>query len=253
MAQASRSILTLLHCRSRLANDDQLRESCHRAYWICFTLEYALYSHVVYASPLVSPKVHEAVPLPIGHYNEPGMHRFLAEISLQRLRTLALRSLWKESGIVYEPGVMYKPGVVYEPSIVYKPGIVYEPMQIEEQQQQLRKWYESLHPQVKFPEDNLPLLEPQKAFLRVYYFAVRWVICWPAVVHLLTKEPDDEKQHADLLRVSTEAIHYLIQHILSLEALVQQRHQMLFTNMVGYVLIFSSTFPFYIQYIFHIT
>ena len=199
----------------------------------------------------MSPKIYEAVPLPIGHYNEPGMYQFLAEISLQRLHILALRSLWKESGIVYEPGIMYKPGVVYEPSIVYKPGIVYEPMQIEEQQQQLCKWYEGLHPLVKFPEDNLPLLDLQKAFLRVHYFALRWVVCWPAVVHLLTKEPDDEKQRADLLRFSTEAIHYLIQHTLSAEALVQQRHQRLFSNLIGYVLFFSSTFPFYILHFPH--
>lgn len=144
---------------------------------------------------------------------------------------------------------MYKPGIDYEPSIVYKPGIAYEPMQIEENQQSLRKWYESLHPHVKFPEDSLPLLEPQKAFLRLHYFALRWVVCWPAVVHLVTKAPDDEKQREDLLRFSTETIRYLIQHTFSAEALVKQRYQMLFVNLVGYVLIFSSTFPFYIYYI----
>ena len=189
----------------------------------------------------MSPKVCKVVPLPISHYNEPGMYWFLAEISMRRLYIYALRSVWKESGIVYEPGT------------VYELGIVYEPMLIEVQQQQVCEWYESLHPHVKFPEHTLPLLEPQKAFLRSQYFGLRWFICWPAVVYLLTKEPDDEKQHADLLRFSTEAIHYLIQHILSAETLVQQRHQMLFATLVGYVLLFSFTFPSYIQYILHIT
>ncbi|OCK96701.1 uncharacterized protein K441DRAFT_713370 [Cenococcum geophilum 1.58] len=210
IAQASRSVVTLLNCRSRLANNDQLRESCHRAYWICFTVEDGLYSHVIYANQLMSPKVSEVVPLPIGHHNEPSMHWFLAEISLRRLHTSIFRSL-----------------------IVYKPGIMYDPMLIEEQQQLLSKWYESLHPHVKFPEDNLPLLEPQKAFLRLRYFALRWLVCWPAVVCLITKTPDDEKQHADLVKYSTEAIRYLTQHVFSAEALVKQRHQMLFMNLVG--------------------
>ena len=201
----------------------------------------------------MSPKVREAVPLPIGRYNEPGMYWFLAEISLRRLHNSIFRSFWKQSGIVHEPGIMYKPGIDYEPSIVYKPGIAYEPMQIEEHQQSLRKWYESLHPHVKFPEDILPLLEPQKAFLRLHYFAMSWAVRWPAVVRLVTTAPDDEKQHEDLLRFSTEAIRYLIQHVFSAEALVKQRYQMLFVNLVGYVLFFSSTFPFYIYYIFHIT
>lgn len=201
----------------------------------------------------MSPKVREAVPLPICHYNEPGMYWFLAEISLRHLHISVLRSLWKQSEIVHEPGIMYKSGIDYEPSIVYKPGIAYEPMRIKEHQQSLRKWYESLHPHVKFPEDNLPLLEPQKAFLRVHYFALHWVVCWPAVVRLVTKAPDDEKQHADLSRFSTEAIHYLIQHTFSIEALANQRHQMLFVNLIAYVLFFSSAFPFYTYYIFHIT
>lgn len=233
IAQASRSILTLLNCRSRLANNDQLRESCHRAYWICFVAEDGLYSHIVYASQVMSPKVREAVPLPIGHYNEPDMHWFLAEISLRRLHSSIFRSLWKQSDIVHDPGIMYKSGIDYEPCIVYKPGIVYEPILIKEQQQSLRKWYESLHPHVKFPEDSLPLLEPQKAYLRVRYFALHWIVYWPAVVRLVTKAPDDEKQHADLLKFSTEAIRYLIQHVFSTEALVKQRYQMLFHNLIG--------------------
>lgn len=200
----------------------------------------------------MSPKIREVVPLPIGHYNEPDMSWFLAEVSLRRLHATIFRSLWKQSDIVHEPGIMYKSGIDYGPSIVYKPGIVYEPILIEEQQQLLRKWYESLHPHARFPEDSLPLLEPQRAFLRMRYFALHWIVYWPAVVRLVTKAPDDEKQHADLLRFSTEAIRYLIQHVFSAEALVKQRHQMLFHNLIGYVL-FRVPLLYILHFPHHIT
>ncbi|OCL09143.1 hypothetical protein AOQ84DRAFT_339368 [Glonium stellatum] len=214
IAQASRSIITLLNFRSRLESDVQLQEACHRAYWVCFIIEYELFAHIAYSSPLISPKVHEIVSLPISHSNEPGMYWFLTEISLRRLYIYALECVWKETGTQYEPIV------------------------IEVLHQQVCTWYDGLHPSVKFPEDTLPLLDPQKAFLRSQYFSLRWIICWPSIMRILTKEPDDEKQHAELLRFSSETIHYMIQHVLSAETLVQQRHQMLFANLLGWVFFF---------------
>ncbi|OCK73831.1 hypothetical protein K432DRAFT_430370 [Lepidopterella palustris CBS 459.81] len=106
-------------------------------------------------------------------------------------------------------------------------------MVLEVLRQQISQWYDGLPPNIKFPEDTTSLLDPQKAFLRTQYFALRWVITWPAVVRILTKEPDDENQHAELLRFSSEALHYLIAHVLSAESLLQERHQMLFANLLG--------------------
>ncbi|KAF2191471.1 hypothetical protein K469DRAFT_746795 [Zopfia rhizophila CBS 207.26] len=205
---ASRSVLTLLNLRSRLSVDAQLRECCHRAYWVCFILEHELKLHVCYGNPPL-PLVHEAVPLPLSHYDEPCMFWFLAEISMRRLYTLAHESIWKEPHVTYEPKV------------------------IEVLEQQVSKWYDGLPPSVKFPKDLSLLLDPQRAFLRTQYFALRWVIHWPAVVRLVTKEPDSEKQQADLLMSSSEVIRYAITHILSSESLLQERHPLMFANILG--------------------
>ncbi|KAF2188898.1 hypothetical protein K469DRAFT_748133 [Zopfia rhizophila CBS 207.26] len=200
---ASKSVLTLLNFRSRLNVDAQLRECCYRAYWACFIIEYELKNYVVYRStPLVL--AHEVIPLPHGHHNEPSMLWFLAAISMRRLYTYALENTWNAPQVVYEPKV------------------------IEVLRQQISTWYDSLPPSIKFPRDTTVILDPQKAFLRTQYFALRWVITWPAVVHIVTKGPDDEKEHADLLTFSSEFIHYAIAHVLSSESLVQERQPLLF-------------------------
>ncbi|KAF2182964.1 hypothetical protein K469DRAFT_217710 [Zopfia rhizophila CBS 207.26] len=205
---ASRSVLTLLNLRNRLSVDTQLRESCHRAYWVCFVLEHELKVHSSYGNPPL-PLVHEAIPLPTSYYDEPSMFWFLAEISMRRLYTLACENIWKDPYVVYEPRV------------------------IDVLQQQVAKWYDGLPLSIKFAKDTSLLLDPQKAFLRTQYFALRWLIHWPAVVCIMTKEPDSEKEHADLLRSSSEVIRYAIAHVLSAESLLQERHPLLFANLIG--------------------
>jgi hypothetical protein len=211
---ASRSVLTLLNLRGRLDDDVQLRKSCHRAYWVSYILEHEVIPHISYpGSPL--PAIHEAIPLPFSHYNEPDMFWFLAEISMRRLYTYAWESLWKQPCTVYAPKV------------------------IEVLRQQVSQWYDGLPLSVKFPRDTVPILDLQRAFLRTQYFGLCWVINWPAIVRIVTKEPDDEKEHAKLLESSGECIHYAIAHALSAETLLQERHQMLFANLLGQVLSFS--------------
>lgn len=205
---ASKSVLTLFAFRNHLNSDAQLRECCHRAYWACFIIEYELKNYVDYGTtPLL--QVHEVVPLPSSYYDEPSMLWFLAAISMRRLYTYALENVWKTPHVVYEPKV------------------------IEVLREQMSTWYNSLPPNIKFPKDTAMILDPQKAFLRSQYFALHWVIGWPAVVHIVTKGPDDGKQHADLLAFSSEVIHYSIAHILSSESLVQERHPLLLANLVG--------------------
>ncbi|KAF2185844.1 hypothetical protein K469DRAFT_750148 [Zopfia rhizophila CBS 207.26] len=205
---ASKSVLTLLNFQSRLNADAQLREGCRRAYWACFIIEHELRNYIVYkTAPLL--QVHEIVPLPSGYYNDPSMLWFLAEISMRRLYTYALENIWKAPHVVYEPKV------------------------IEVLREQISIWYDSLPPNIKFPKDTTMILDPQKAFLRAQYFALRWVIGWPAVVRIVTKGADDEQQHADLLTFSSEVIHYSIAHIHSSESLLQGRHPLLFANLVG--------------------
>lgn len=205
---ASKSVLTLFTFRNHLNSDAQMRECCHRAYWACFIIEYELKNYLVYgATPLL--QVHEAVPLPFSYYNEPSMLWFLAAISMRRLYTYALENVWKSPHVVYEPKV------------------------IEVLREQISTWYDNLPPNIKFPKDTTMILDPQKAFLRSQYFALHWVINWPAVVRIVTKEPDDGKQHADLLSFSSDFIHYAIAHILSSESLLQERHPLLLANLVG--------------------
>jgi len=207
---ASRSVLTLLNFRSRLDKDAQLRESCYRAYWVCFILENELGSWVVYGIfPLSS--VHEGILLPLSSYDEPDMFWFLAEISMQRLYLYALDMLWKEPGVQCSPKV------------------------IEILRQQITKWYDSLPANVIFPEESTTPLDPQRAFLRGQYFGLRMIINWPAVVTLLTKAPDDEKQGAELLHFSSQAIHYAIAHVMSAESLLQERHPLVLANLLGQV------------------
>ena len=212
---ASKSVLTLLEFRNHLNSDAQLRECCHRAYWACFIIEYELKNYLVYgATPLL--QVHEVVPLPSSYYNEPSMLWFLAAISMRRLYTYALENIWKAPHVVYEPKV------------------------IEVLREQISTWYDNLPFNIKFPKDTTMILDPQKAFLRSQYFALHWVIGWPAVVRIVTKGPDDGKQHADLLSFSSEFIHYAIAHIRSSESLLQERHPLLLANLVGQVLFFSD-------------
>jgi hypothetical protein len=211
---ASRSVLTLLNLRGRLDDDVQLRKSCHRAYWVSYILEHEVIPHISYPGPPL-PAIHEAIPLPLSHNNEPDMFWFLAEISMRRLYTYACESLWKQPCTVYAPKV------------------------IEVLRQQVSQWYDGLPLSVKFPRDTVPILDLQRAFLRTQYFGLCWVINWPAIVRIVTKEPDDEKEHAKLLESSGECIHYAIAHALSAETLLQERHQMLFANLLGQVLSFS--------------
>lgn len=205
---ASKSVLTLFGFRNHLNSDAQLRERCHRAYWACFLIEYELRTYVDYGTE-PALQVHEVVPLPSGYYNEPSMLWFLAAISMRRLYTYALENVWRGPHVLYEPKV------------------------IEVLREQISTWYDNLPPNIKFPKDTVMILDPQKAFLRSQYFALRWVICWPAVVRIVTKAPDDGKQHADLLAFSSEVIHYSIAHILSSESLLQERHPLLLANLVG--------------------
>lgn len=212
---ASKSVLTLFAFRNHLNSDAQLRECCHRAYWACFIIEYELKNYLVYgATPLL--QVHEVVPLPSSYYNEPSMLWFLAAISMRRLYTYALENIWKAPHVVYEPKV------------------------IEVLREQISTWYDNLPFNIKFPKDTTMILDPQKAFLRSQYFALHWVIGWPAVVRIVTKGPDDGNQHADLLSFSSEFIHYAIAHIRSSESLLQERHPLLLANLVGQVLFFSG-------------
>ena len=141
---------------------------------------------------------------------------FLAAISMRRLYTYALENIWKAPHVVYEPKV------------------------IEVLREQISTWYDNLPFNIKFPKDTTMILDPQKAFLRSQYFALHWVIGWPAVVRIVTKGPDDGKQHADLLSFSSEFIHYAIAHIRSSESLLQERHPLLLANLVGQVLFFSD-------------
>lgn len=210
---ASKSVLTLLEFRNHLNSDAQLRECCHRAYWACFIIEHELKNYVVYGTtPLF--KAHEVVPLPSGYYNDPSISWFLAAISMRRLYTYALENIWKAPHVVYEPKV------------------------IEVLREQISAWYDKLPPNIKFPRDTSLIFDTQKAFLRSQYFALHWVIGWPAVVRIITKGPDDGKQHDDLLTSSSEFIYYCIAHILSSESILQERHPLLLANLVGQVLFF---------------
>lgn len=204
---ASRSVLTLLNLHSRLDKDAQLRESCHRAYWVCFILENELGAYVMYGIlPLSSVNKH--IPLPLSSYDEPDMFWFLAEISMQRLYLYALEMLWKEPGVQCSPKV------------------------IEILRQQITIWYDGLPANVIFPEEFTTPLDPQRAFLRGQYFGLRMIINWPAVLTLLTEAPDDEKQGAELLRLSSQAIHYAIAHVMSAESLLQERHPLVPANLL---------------------
>lgn len=207
---ASRSVLTLLNLHSRLDKDAQLRESCHRAYWVCFILENELGAYVMYGIlPLSSVNKH--IPLPLSSYNEPDMFWFLAEISMRRLYLYALEMLWKEPGVQCSPTV------------------------IEILRQQITIWYDGLPANVIFPEEFTTPLDPQRAFLRGQYFGLRMIINWPAVLTLLTEAPDDEKQGAELLHLSSQAIHYAIAHVMSAESLLQERHPLVPANLLWQV------------------
>lgn len=207
---ASRSVLTLLNLHSRLDKDAQLRESCHRAYWVCFILENELGAYVMYGIlPLSSVNKH--IPLPLSSYDEPDMFWFLAEISMRRLYLYALEMLWKEPGVQCSPTV------------------------IEILRQQITVWYDGLPANVIFPEEFTTPLDPQRAFLRGQYFGLRMIINWPAVLTLLTEAPDDEKQGAELLHLSSQAIHYAIAHVMSAESLLQERHPLVPANLLGQV------------------
>ncbi|EXJ80115.1 hypothetical protein A1O1_08257 [Capronia coronata CBS 617.96] len=110
----------------------------------------------------------------------------------------------------------------------------YAPIVAAELRTQLEQWHTHLHPSVKFSGTE-PLLDPQKAFLQAQYYAAHCQINWTYVLRILTAPPSDweSEESISMLNSAELAIQYAILHLRSLEALLQDRHLMLFTNQIS--------------------
>ena len=65
-------IFRLLVAKTRLANDETFRESCYRAYWICYMVEHELKICVSVGAQVLDP-FHEHIPLNLSQHTEPDM------------------------------------------------------------------------------------------------------------------------------------------------------------------------------------
>lgn len=208
---ASRSMVDLLHLKRAFNSDHYFRASCHRAYWTCYIIEKELLPYSG-GCTLGLTELHELVPLPLSSHDEPGMLWLLSECALRRIFANVSGT---ESAPEYQPVVM------------------------NELNTQVRKWYDALHPGIKFSMGSRAILDPQMAFLRAQYYSVQFVSYWASVVRLLTAPPENEEQYKELFERSTQALEVGVLYVDAIESTILDRHVMLFANLVGYVAVVS--------------
>ena len=217
ICSASLGVINLLHLRARLSHDPGLREACHRAYWVCYLLQYELKPHVSYSTqPLRSYQ--DKVPLPFSAHDEPGMWWFLSEIALRKIYVSVAEHVGYESRMIFGPLIA------------------------DELSSQIWAWYTSLPRDVKFPLGSGMLLDPRKAFLRGQFYSILSITKWPSTVHLLAAGEDSVETQWHR-RAAEEAIEYMLLHIQCVVGLMQERHILLFANIIGYVCLTRSSIP----------
>ncbi|EEU36450.1 uncharacterized protein NECHADRAFT_81209 [Fusarium vanettenii 77-13-4] len=182
-------------------------EACHRVYLTCYILEHELRAVIHYGTELHQ---YERLAMPLFHTHEPGFFWLLSEIALRQIYMNALCGVGSTARVAYAPRVA------------------------QELISQLDQWYEHLHPTVKFPLGPEPVLDTQKAFLRAQYYAARFQVNWSYVVQFLTTIDlgVDIDEKSIMLDGAQRAIEYASLVISSAQSLCQDRHLMLFTNLI---------------------
>ncbi|RDW69908.1 hypothetical protein BP5796_08305 [Coleophoma crateriformis] len=165
ISEASRDVVVLCHFRSRMESDSQFGQMVRRAYWACYIIEYELKGPIRLSQGL--RMFQETMPLPSSEHNEPGFFYFLSEIALWRLYESVFDNIGFSAGLT-----RYAPVVALELC------------------SQLSEWYENLPGSLKFPRGTMPLLDPQKAFLRAQYYSIICVTKWSFIVRFVAQNPD---------------------------------------------------------------
>lgn len=213
--RASEMVILLLRLRRRLDADRTTRELVHRAYWACYVIEHELQAYVPDSARALQD-FHEAVPLPMSSYDEPGIYWFTAEIALRRIFARPRYGVgWNLVHTIYEPAVA------------------------EEVALQLDEWHANLPGPITFnlgaPDGSTsslpPLLDPRKIFLRGQYYALQAFICWPNVVRLLAAPGTTPTTAA--VEAAARSIRFAVLHVYAVEPMFQQRGPMLLANVVG--------------------
>ena len=204
---ACRSMVSLIHLKRHIHQDANFRNSCHRAYWVCYIIEKELLGYSC-SHTTGFLELSDIVPLPVSRLDEPGMLWLLSEIALRRI-------FINVSGNESEP--------------------IYQPLVVSELHCQLARWYDGLPPAIKFPMGTTPIVDPQKAFLRAQYYAVQLVQYWSFMVRLLTGPAESEELRRQLMEGAAKALEYAVLYIGAMESSIRDRHVMLFANHVGYV------------------
>ncbi|KAK9311169.1 hypothetical protein V1524DRAFT_460469 [Lipomyces starkeyi] len=182
-------------------------EACHRVYWVCYIMEHELRVVIHYGTELHQ---YDHLALPLSNSHEPGFFWLLSEIALRQIYMNGLCQVGRTARAVYAPRVA------------------------RELVSQLEQWYEHLHPTVKFPLGPEPILDTQKAFLQAQYYAARFQVNWSYVVQLLSITDLDKNPNEEIVMLEgvQRAIEYAILVINSAHSLCQDRHLMLFTNLI---------------------
>lgn len=182
-------------------------EACHRVYLTCYIMEHELRAVIHYGTELHQ---YERLAMPLFNSHEPGFFWLLSEIALRQIYINALCGVGRTARAAYAPRVA------------------------QELISQLDQWYEHLHPTVKFPLGPEPVLDTQKAFLRAQYYAARFQVNWSYVVQLLSMTDVDVNpdEQTIMLKGAHRAIEYALLVISSAQSLCQERHLMLFTNLI---------------------
>lgn len=207
---ASDEILTLLQLRRTLDASPSLRESCHRAYWAAYLLELEMRSYSVTRNDSLLAQ-QAFVTLPVSDHDEPGMFWFLSEIALRRLFQNV------DDGLGF---------TIYT---------TYAPLVASELTSQLKQWHDTLPEKIKFSIGNEPVMNPQTSFLRAQYHSAACIINWPSVVRYLTLPTQDQELEQILLESARRSINSAISYVYAAEALLQERHVLLFAKHTGLV------------------
>ena len=223
---ASTGVVELLHLKSKQRQEPKFRELCSRAYWACYILQHELRPHVGRSTQVIGG-IHEVVDLPgrTGEDTDSPPHVmlwFLSEIGLRKVFTDVM-------GDIHLPGAE-------ESHTEYKLPVT------DALVEGLTTWYRTLPPQLRFRggpnpwDEGLEILQdPRKAFLRTQYYAAHAVELWSSIVRLLTASagPLPEHEHVQAMRNAEASIQWMVKYLLCSEHLLEDRHQLLFANLLG--------------------